>query len=131
MMVSTKGRYALRIMADLATHQDEGPVSLKDIAQREGIGIKYLEIIVASLNKGGVLESSRGKNGGYKLKRPPEEYTIASILNLAEGSLAPVACVGPEENCVNAHCCKTYTLWKELDDVIEDFLSSKTLADII
>ncbi len=130
MMVSTKGRYALRIMADLALHQNDGPVSLKDIAKREGIGIKYLEIIVSSLNKGGLLESSRGKNGGYRLKRPPEEYTISSILNLAEGSLAPVACV-ETNNCENADCCKTYTLWKELDEVIEDFLSSKTLADII
>lgn len=130
MMVSTKGRYALRIMADLAIHQQDGPVSLKDIAQREGIGIKYLEIIVASLNKGGLLESVRGKNGGYKLNKSPEEYTISSILNLAEGSLAPVACV-ETDSCENAHCCKTYALWKELDDVIEGFLSSKTLADII
>ncbi|MGN1123899.1 MAG: RrF2 family transcriptional regulator [Eubacterium sp.] len=130
MMVSTKGRYALRIMADLAVHQQDGPVSLKDIAQREGIGIKYLEIIVASLNKGGLLESVRGKNGGYKLNKPPEQYTISSILNLAEGSLAPVACV-ETDSCENAHCCKTYALWKELDDVIEKYLSSKTLADII
>lgn len=130
MMVSTKGRYALRIMADLAVHQQDGPVSLKDIAQREGIGIKYLEIIVSSLNKGGLLESVRGKNGGYKLNKPPEQYTISSILNLAEGSLAPVACV-ETDSCENAHCCKTYALWKELDDVIEKYLSSKTLADII
>lgn len=131
MMVSTKGRYALRIMIDLAIHGKEGPVSLKDIAQREDIGIKYLEIIVASLNKNGLLESSRGKNGGYRLNKSPEEYSISSILNAAEGSLAPVACVEAEDSCENAHCCKTYTLWKELDDVIENFLSSKTLADIV
>lgn len=131
MMVSTKGRYALRIMAYLANHQNDGPVSLKDIAEEEGVGIKYLEIIIASLNKGGLLKSARGKNGGYSLNRPPEEYTISSILNLAEGSLAPVACVEAEDSCENAHCCKTYSLWKELDDVIEEFLSSKTLADII
>ena len=90
MMVSTKGRYALRIMADLAENQEGGPVSLKDIAERENIGIKYLEIIVSSLNKNGLLKSVRGKNGGYMLNREPKEYTIASILNAAEGSLAPV-----------------------------------------
>lgn len=130
MMVSTKGRYALRIMLYLAMHQNEGPISLKDIAEKEGIGIKYLEIIVSSLNKGGLLESSRGKNGGYNLNRPPQEYTISEILNLAEGSLAPVACV-ETDTCENASCCKTYAIWKELDDLIENFLSSKTLADIM
>lgn len=130
MMVSTKGRYALRIMADLAENQEGGPVSLKDIAERENIGIKYLEIIVSSLNKNGLLKSVRGKNGGYMLNREPKEYTIASILNAAEGSLAPVACVSDGE-CKNAPSCKTYVLWKELDGVIEDFLSSKTLADIL
>ena len=124
MMVSTKGRYALRIMADLAENQEGGPVSLKDIAERENIGIKYLEIIVSSLNKNGLLKSVRGKNGGYMLNREPKEYTIASILN------APVACVS-DGDCENAPSCKTYVLWKELDDVIEDFLSSKTLADIL
>lgn len=130
MMVSTKGRYALRIMADLAENQEGGPVSLKDIAERENIGIKYLEIIVSSLNKNGLLKSVRGKNGGYMLNREPKEYTIASILNAAEVSLAPVACVS-DGDCENAPSCKTYVLWKELDDVIEDFLSSKTLADIL
>lgn len=130
MMVSTKGRYALRIMVDLAENQEGGPVSLKDIAERENIGIKYLEIIVSSLNKNGLLKSVRGKNGGYMLNREPADYTISSILNSAEGSLAPVACVS-DGDCKNAPSCKTYVLWKELDDVIEDFLSSKTLADIL
>lgn len=131
MFVSTKGRYALRIMTYLANHKDDGPVSLKDIADEEGVGIKYLEIIISSLNKGGLLKSTRGKNGGYSLNKEPEDYTISEILNLAEGSLAPVACVGESESCENAQNCKTYSLWKELDDVIEEFLSSKTLADII
>lgn len=130
MMVSTKGRYALRIMVDLAENQEGGPVSLKDIAERENIGIKYLEIIVSSLNKNGLLKSVRGKNGGYMLNREPADYTISSILNAAEGSLVPVACVS-DGDCKNAPSCKTYVLWKELDDVIEDFLSSKTLADIL
>lgn len=131
MMVSTKGRYALRIMACLAEAQENEPMSLKDIAEKESIGIKYLEIIVASLNKSGLLKSVRGKNGGYLLNRRPEEYTISSILNAAEGSLAPVACVDTDKSCSNAPSCKTYKLWKELDDVIEEFLSSKTLADIL
>ena len=130
MMVSTKGRYALRIMVDLAENQEGGLVSLKDIAERENIGIKYLEIIVSSLNKNGLLKSVRGKNGGYMLNREPADYTISSILNAAEGSLAPVAGVS-DGDCKNAPSCKTYVLWKELDDVIEDFLSSKTLADIL
>lgn len=130
MMVSTKGRYALRIMVDLAENQEGGPVSLKDIAERENIGIKYLEIIVSSLNKNGLLKSVRGKNGGYMLNREPADYTISSILNLCRGSLAPVACVS-DGDCKNAPSRKTYVLWKELDDVIEDFLSSKTLADIL
>ena len=125
MMVSTKGRYALRIMVDLAENQEGGPVSLKDIAERENIGIKYLEIIVSSLNKNGLLKSVRGKNGGYMLNREPADYTISSILNAAEGSLVS------DGDCKNAPSCKTYVLWKELDDVIEDFLSSKTLADIL
>lgn len=131
MMVSTKGRYALRIMAYLAEHMNEGPVSLKDIAEKEGIGIKYLEIIVSSLNKGGLLDSVRGKNGGYQLNRKPEEYTIATILHYSEGSLAPVACVKTEDSCENSHSCKTYTLWKGLDDLIDEYLNSKTLADIL
>ena len=130
MMVSTKGRYALRIMVDLAENQEGGPVSLKDIAERENIGIKYLEIIVSSLNKNGLLKSVRGKNGGYMLNREPADYTISSILNAAEGSLAPVACVS-DGDCKNAPSCKTYVLWKELDDVNEDVLSSKALADIL
>ncbi len=129
MMVSTKGRYALRIMIYLAENANGTPVPLKEIADKEDIGIKYLEIIVASLNKNNLLESVRGKNGGYMLNKPAGEYSILSILNAAEGSLAPVACV--DDVCEMADSCKTYTLWKELDSVIENFLSSKTLADII
>lgn len=130
MMISTKGRYALRIMVYLAEHMQNGPVSLKEIAENEGIGIKYLEIIVASLNKSGLLLSSRGKNGGYALNKKPEEYTILSILQAAEGSLAPVSCI-EGHHCENSANCKPYKLWKELESVIENFLTSKTLADII
>lgn len=130
MMISTKGRYALMIMTYLAGHLNDGPVSLKDIAGNNGMGIKYLEIIVASLNKAGLLDSVRGKSGGYRLNRQPEEYTLLSILQAAEGSLAPVACVEPDF-CSNAQSCKTRKMWLELDGIIEDYLAAKTLADII
>lgn len=130
MMISTKGRYALMIMTYLAEHQNDGPVSLKDIAVDNDMGIKYLEIIVASLNKAGLVESSRGKNGGYRLIKAPEEYTLLSILQIAEGNLAPVPCV-EEGFCINAPNCKTNKMWRELDDLIENYLDSKTLADII
>ena len=129
-MISTKGRYALRIMSHLAESNEDKPVSLKDIADEENIGVKYLEIIVASLNKSGLLDSVRGKNGGYKLNRNPEEYTLYEILSSAEDTLAPVACVD-KEKCNESNSCKTYKVWKELDDVIEDFPKSKTLNDII
>ena len=131
MMISTKGRYALMIMSYLASHQQEGLVSLKDIAESENIGIKYLEIIISALNKNGLVESVRGKNGGYRLKHSPEEYTILDILTVSEGSLAPVACVEESFPCDNKAECKTHRLWTELDGVITDFLSTKTLADII
>lgn len=130
MMISTKGRYALMIMTYLAEHRNDRAVSLKDIAEHKNMGIKYLEIIVSSLNKAGLLESSRGKNGGYKLNREPKEYSLLEILNVAEGSLAPVGCV-EEGFCDNAPNCKTNKMWCELDALITDFLSNKTLADIV
>lgn len=130
MMISTKGRYALMIMTYIAENQNDSAVPLKKIAENKGMGIKYLEIIVASLNKAGLLDSVRGKNGGYKLNRRPEEYSLLEILNVAEGSLAPVACV--EKNiCENSGNCKPYKMWKELDGIIENYLSNKTLADIL
>lgn len=130
MMISTKGRYALMIMTYIAEHQNESVVSLKDIAENKNMGIKYLEIIVASLNKAGLLESSRGKNGGYRLKREPKDYSLLEILTVAEGSLAPVNCV-EEGFCDNAPNCKTNKMWRELDGLISDFLSKKTLVDIM
>ena len=132
MMVSTKGRYALRIMVDLAENQEGGPVSLKDIAERENIGIKYLEIIVSSLNKNGLLKSVRGKNGGYMLNREPADYTISSILNAAEGSLAPVACLDHDPNtCPMSDECITLPVWQGLNEVITKYLDSITIQDII
>lgn len=130
MMISTKGRYALMIMTYLAEHRNDSAVSLKEIADNKGMGIKYLEIIVASLNKAGLLESSRGKNGGYKLSKEPEEYSLLEILQVAEGSLAPVSCV-EDGFCDNAANCKTNKMWCELDGLITSYLSNKTLSDII
>ena len=132
MMVSTKGRYALRIMLDLAIHEKEGYISLKEIAQRQEISMKYLEAIVAILNHGGMLESHRGKDGGYSLKKSAVEYSVGSILKLTEGSLAPVACLACDKNeCNRAEDCITLPMWKKLDKVINEYLSSVSLKDLI
>ena len=132
MMVSTKGRYALTVMADLAKNAGEGFVSLADIAEREQLSMKYLESIISVLNKGGMLESLRGKNGGYKLARKPEEYTVNEILLLTEGTLAPVNCIMQDGvECEKAATCSTLPLWAGLDAVIENYLSNITLEDII
>ena len=130
MMVSTKGRYALMIMSYLAENEEDKATSLKDIAEYKNMGIKYLEIIVASLTKAGLLESVRGKNGGYRLVKKPQDYTLLEILNASEGSLAPVNCV-EDGFCENAPNCKTNKMWCELDEIIENYLSQKTLADLL
>ena len=132
MMVSTKGRYALTVMVDLAKISDGGFVSLSDIAEREHLSMKYLESIISILNKGGMLQSQRGKNGGYKLARKPEDYNISEILLLTEGTLAPVNCIMQEGvMCDKAATCSTLPLWAGLDDVINKYLSKITLEDII
>lgn len=130
MMISTKGRYALSIMLDLAKHNDEGYVSLKDISERQDISMKYLEAIIAKLSKGGLVDSARGKTGGYRLNRKPEEYTVGEILILTEKTLAPVACVECESICAKESSCLTRPMWNELNEVIMNFLNSKTLADL-
>lgn len=132
MMVSTKGRYALTVMVDLARHSDDGFVSLSDIAERSHLSMKYLESIISILNKGGMLESLRGKNGGYKLARKPEDYNISDILLLTEGTLAPVNCIMQDGvQCDKAATCSTLPLWAGLDRVIENYLTRITLEDII
>lgn len=132
MMVSTKGRYALTVMVDLAKNEDDGYVSLADIAERENLSMKYLESIISILNKGGMLLSLRGKNGGYKLARKPEEYSINEILLLTEGTLAPVNCIMQDGvQCDKAATCSTLPLWAGLDKVIENYLGGITLEDII
>lgn len=132
MKITTKGRYALRVMIDLAQHEGEGYISLKEIAQRQGISMKYLESIVSLLNKAGELSSQRGKDGGYKLIRPASEYTVAQILKLSEGSLTPVACLDyGTDNCEKSADCITLPMWRKLDGVIEEYLDSVTLENLI
>ena len=133
MLVSTRGRYALRVMLDLAQHRKEGYISLKEVALRQDISMKYLESIIAVLNRAGMVQSLRGKDGGYRLSRPDEEYTVGSILKLTEGSLAPVSCLDPSgaTPCDRTTTCLTLPLWKKLDYIIDDYLEGITLADIL
>ena len=132
MKVSTKGRYALRIMIDLAQHDDGEAVSLKDIARRQEVSAKYLELIVAILNKAGFVHSTRGKAGGYRLARSADTYTVGSILKLTEGSLAPVACLGGgESSCARACRCEALPMWQRLDQIIDEYLESVTLQDLL
>ena len=131
MMISTKGRYALRFLVDVAEHQGDGYVPLKDVAVRQEISEKYLEIVVKELVKGGLLTALRGKGGGYRLSRSPEEYNVKSILELMEGPLAPVACLESGRNaCPRKNICRTLPLWQGLDKVISDYLAQFTLADL-
>ncbi len=132
MKISTKGRYALRMLIDLAFNQGDGYVSLKDIAERQGISKKYLEQIVPLLNKSGILRTNRGYQGGYRLARTAEKYTVGEILELTEGSLAPIACLDTEENiCPRRGECITLSMWEGLHKVIKDYLFGITLQDII
>ena len=132
MLISTKGRYALRVMIDLAEHQTEEFISLKGIAQRQEISEKYLESIIRTLVKAKVLESLRGKGGGYKLKKAPEQYTVGSILRLTEESLAPVSCLeAGADVCPRMTKCRTLPLWQGLDKVIRDYLENVTIADLM
>ena len=131
-MISTKGRYALRIMIDLAQHIDDGKIPLKDIAERQQISKKYLEIIVKDLVKSGMLYGVSGKGGGYVLCRKPEDYSVGEILEVMEGTLAPVACL--ENNageCLLAPECHTLPMWKEYYDLIHGFFYSKKLSDLL
>lgn len=129
MMITTKGRNALKVMIDLAQHEGEGFISLNDIAERQKESVKYLETSAAQLSAAGFVISARGKSGGYKLARPAEYYSVAEILVKGEGSLAPVSCL--VSGCENAGTCMTLPLFKELDEVIMNFLNSKTLKDLI
>ena len=132
MLISTKGRYALRVMIDLAEHQTDGFIPLKVIAQRQEISEKYLESIIKLLVKARFLNGLRGKGGGYQLTKAPEQYTAGSILRLTEDSLAPVACLEESADaCPRMQACWTLPLWKGLDKVISDYLDNVTLADLM
>lgn len=131
MKISTKGRYALRVMTDLAINGGNKFISLKDIAKRQNISNKYLEQIIALLNKAGFLETARGNQGGYKLSKNPKEYIIGDILRVTEGDLAPITCLTEEGKCDRQKDCMTYSFWKGLDDIINEYINSKTLEDLI
>lgn len=131
MKISTKGRYALRIMVDLAMHNDGKYISLKDIAKRQEISIKYLEQIISMLNKAGFLDSARGNNGGYKLAKSPNEYIIGDILRATEGDLTPIYCLTEGGKCSRKENCKTFIFWKGLDNIINEYVNSNTLEDLI
>ena len=131
-MISTKGRYAIRVLLDLAEHEDGEYIPLKEIAARQGISKKYLEIIVKDLVGGGLLTGASGKGGGYKLCRKPEEYNIGEILELMEGSLSPVACLANHGTpCPRRAACQTLPMWEEYDRLVHDFFSQKKLSDLI
>ncbi len=132
MKISTKGRYALRMMIDLAEHQGEGFVALKDIAARQGISKKYLEQIIPILNRSDFLQANRGSQGGYRLAKAPKDYTVKDVLELTEGSLSPVACLDTTPvGCERSENCVTLPLWKGLAEVIENYLDSVTLQDLL
>lgn len=132
MMISTKGRYALRVMLDLAKNSSKEYISLTEISERQGISVKYLELVVSILNRAGYVNSMRGKNGGYKLSRSPEDYTVGSILKLTEGNLSPVNCLNNGvSDCKNSDICLTLPLWRELDSIIDNYLENVTLQDLI
>ena len=131
-MISTRGRYALRVMIDLAENECGRYIPLKDIADRQEISKKYLEIIVKDLVRGGLVKGASGKGGGYRLCRKPEEYIVGEIIELMEGSLATVACLAPNaEACPRAASCKTLPLWSEYDRMVHDFFYSKRLSDLL
>lgn len=131
MKISTKGRYALRVMIDLALNGDEKFISLKDIAERQEISNKYLEQIIAMLNKAGYLKTARGNSGGYKLAKKPNEYVIGDILRATEGDLTLTYCLTEEGECKRKENCKTYSFWKGLDNLINEYVNSKTLEDLM
>lgn len=132
MKISTKGRYALRLMLDLAMNNTGAPVRIKDIAARQEISDKYLEQIISTLNKAGYVKSIRGPQGGYRLTREPEQYTVGMILRLTEGSLAPVPCLDDEvNNCPRQDECVTLRLWHMLDDAVSNVVDKVLLSDLV
>lgn len=131
-IISTRGRYALRVLVELAEHTNHGYVPMREIAQKQGISLKYLERILPVLSKNGIIEGLQGKSGGYRLAKPPKECRLGDILRLTEGDLAPVSCLECDATpCEKSHECRTYPLWLEFHQLIDEFFDGKTLADII
>ena len=132
MIVSTKGRYALRVMVNLAQKAGEEYIPLKEIAEAEGISQKYLEAIITTLSKAGFVDAVHGKGGGYRLNRTPAEYTVGSILKLPEGGLPAVSCTSQGASaCSRAECCNALPMWEKLDKMINDFFEGITVADLV
>lgn len=132
MMISTRGRYALRVMIDLAEHQGDGYIPMKDVAQRQGISLKYLERILPALVQAGEIEGVHGKGGGYRLTRAPEDYRVGDILRLTEGDLAPVACLGCDAKpCAREAECRTIGMWRAFSDMTNAYFDGITIADLM
>ena len=131
-MISTKGRYSIRILIDLVQHRNGSYIPMKDVARRQNISLKYIERLLPALKEGGLIDSLHGKGGGYKLTREPDQYTIWEILSLAEGSLAPVECLREDaEQCARSAQCLTLPMWDNYYKLIKDYFSKITLADLI
>ena len=132
MMISTRGRYALRVMIDLAEHASQGYIPMKEVAGRQGISLKYLERIMPSLSKSGLVTGIQGKGGGYRLSRPPEEYTVGEILRLSEGELAPVTCLAQGSSpCQRRGQCKTLTMWNQFYQMTNQLFDGITIAQLM
>lgn len=132
MMISTRGRYALRVMIDLAENREMGYIPMKDVAKRQEVSLKYLERILPALTKNNLIEGVQGKGGGYRLTRSPEEYKVGEILRLTEGDLAPVSCLECGATpCERADECRTISMWSKLNTMINEFLDSVTIADLM
>lgn len=132
MKISTRGRYALRVMIDLAEHGGEGYIPMRDVAERQQISLKYLEKILPALAKNNYIVGVHGKGGGYQLTKDPSEYRVGDILRLAEGDIAPVACLECNaEDCAHAENCRTRPMWDKLNTLIGDYLDSVTIADLM
>ena len=132
MKISTRGRYALRVMVDIAEHSGGDYIALKEIAARQEISLKYLEGIMTALSKAGLIEGAHGKGGGYRLNRSPDKYTLGDILRVTETDLAPVKCLeNGAQKCPIENSCRTLKVWKEFDKLINDFFDSKTIADLM
>lgn len=132
MLVSTRGRYAIRVMIDLAEHMNGKYIPMKEIADRQDVSLKYMTKIMQALTKSGMLDGQHGKGGGYKLNRDPEEYRVGDILRLTEGTLAPVACIDETYcKCDRSFECRTRPMWNELDKLISEYLDGITIADLM